>query len=151
MTRNELEVVGRIIDHATALQRELTAIKTGKAPSNEDATDEELVNVLKMFWTWQAGAALPFPRKHVLEKLVGIMRGCTEGYAYVSGAQVARILRQEFEKDLPDRKLRGLKLRRGYQDMTDKDLYYEGRCNYRMSPIVQSVLEAYKKASYDTH
>lgn len=130
MRQNEKEAVVKLVRHMQGLQRQTTK------PSCEDATDEEVLKLFEMLWEWTPSPRNMLPSKHVIENLVGLMRGCEpREYCYISRGDVARILRAA-AKTWKGNPLHVV-LNKDYDQMTDNELYDEGRWNYKETPLVE--------------
>lgn len=70
MKQNEKDAVVRLVRHMQGLQRQITK------PSQENATDEEVLKLFELLWEWTPSPRHKLPSKHVIENLVGLMRGC---------------------------------------------------------------------------
>ena len=130
MRKNEKEAVVNIIRHMQALQRKITK------PSCAEATDEEVLKLLEMFWEWRPVPRYKLPSKHTIEQLVGLMRGCQRcEYCYISRGDVARIIREAARRLHAEHNM-AIDLNDGASNMTDNELYDNGRWNYRPTPLV---------------
>jgi hypothetical protein len=74
-----------------------------------------------------------------MEKLVGLFRGCAErDYCYISRGDVARIIRRMhdtmFTEERPEL---SIILNKGYENMTDTQLYDDGKWNYKETSLVE--------------
>lgn len=134
MNRSEKKAVCRLIQHMQQLQRRVAT------PTNDDASDEEVKNLFAILWERTPHANNPLPRKSKVEKLVGIMRGMNGGYyAYISRQDVARIIR-ELAKTADMGSPMHVHLNRDCNDMTDVELYEDGRWNYKETSLVNLLL-----------
>ena len=130
MKQNEKEAVVKLVRHMQALQRQITK------PSRENATDEEVLKLFELFWEWTPTPRHKFPSKHVIENLVGLMRGCQpREYCYISRGDVARIIREESKKLGLGRPL-SVNLCKNADQMTDNELYDNGTWNYKPTALV---------------
>lgn len=130
MKQNEKEAVVKLVRHMQALQREITK------PSRENATDEEVLKLFELFWEWTPTPRHKLPSKHIIENLVGLMRGCqSRDYCYISRGDVARIIRKEAENCGTCRPLAVI-LRKDADQMTDNELYDNGTWNYKPTALV---------------
>lgn len=130
MKQNEKEAVVKLVRHMQELQRQITK------PSYEDATDEEVLKLFELLWELTPSPRHKLPSKHVIENLVGLMRGCQpREYCYISRGDVARIIREESKKLGIGRPL-SIILCKGADDMTDNELYDNGTWNYKETPLV---------------
>lgn len=135
MRKNEKQAVVNIIRHMQALQRQITK------PSCDEATDEEVLKLLEMFWEWRPVPRYKLPSKHTIEKLVGLMRGCQpREYCYISRGDVARIIREEARRLHAEHDM-AIDLNDGASNMTDNELYDNGRWNYRPTPLVDLLFQ----------
>ena len=130
MKQNEKEAVVKLVRHMQALQRQITK------PSRENATDEEVLKLFELFWEWTPTPRHKFPSKHVIENLVGLMRGCQpRDYCYISRGGMARIIREESKKLGLGRPL-SVNLCKNADQMTDNELYDNGTWNYKPTALV---------------
>lgn len=130
MRQNEKEAVVKLVRHMQELQR------LAAKPSREDATDEEVLKLFELLWEWTPTPRHKLPSKHVIENLVGLMRGCQpRKYCYISRGDVARIIREEAHQTDFGRPL-SIILCKGADDMTDNELYDNGTWNYKEAPLV---------------
>ena len=130
MRQNEKDAVVKLVRHMQGLQRQITK------PSCEDATDEEVLNLFELLWEWTPSPRHKLPSKHVIENLVGLMRGCApREYCYISRGEVAHIIREEAHQTDFGRPL-SIILCKGADDMTDNELYDNGTWNYKETPLV---------------
>lgn len=135
MRKNEEEAVVNMMRHMQALQRQITK------PSCAEATDEEVLKLLEMLWEWRPVPRYKLPGKHTIEQLVGFMRGCQRGgYCYISRGDVARIIREEARRPYAERNM-AIDLNAGASNMTDNELYDNGRWNYRPTPLVDLLFQ----------
>ena len=129
MKQNEKEAVVKLVRHMQALQRQITK------PSCEDATDDEVLNLFELLWEWTPTPRHRLPSKHVIENLVGLMRGCApREYCYISRGEVAHIIREEAHQTDFGRPL-SIILCKGADDMTDNELYDDGTWNYKPTAV----------------
>ena len=129
MTKNEKDAVVRLVRHMQGLQRQITK------PSREDATDEEVLKLFELLWEWTPTPRHKLPSKHVIENLVGLMRGCEpREYCYISRGEVARIIREEANHFDIGRPL-SIILCKGADSMTDNELYDNGTWNYKPTAV----------------
>ena len=130
MKQNEKEAVVKLVRHMQALQRQITK------PSRKNATDEEVLKLFELFWEWTPTPRHKFPSKHVIENLVGLMRGCQpRDYCYISRGDVARIIREESKK-LGLGRPPSVNLCKNADQMTDNELYDNGTWNYKPTALV---------------
>lgn len=136
MKKSELSAVIKLVRHMQGLQRQITK------PTTEDATDEEVEQLLQMLWEWMPRPNQPFPGKHTIENLVALMRGAenNNGYAYISRGDVARIIRNMAEKNALGSPM-SVYLNKNYAEMTDDELYDNGRWNYRPTSLVKTLFD----------
>lgn len=132
MTKTEKAAVVRIVRHMQSLQRQISK------PTHDDATEEEIHTIIRLLWKWTPIPNQHLPSKHKLEKLVGLFRGCEpREIGYISGKDVARIIRKASQQTDHTGDNLYVVLDSHSLDMTDDQLYYEGRWNYRETPIAQ--------------
>jgi len=137
MKKSEQAAVVRIIRHMQDLQRKISE------PTIDDATEEEVLKILELFWEWTEKPNQYFPSKRVIERLVGLMRGCAPGeYGYISSSRLAEIIRKA-ATETPKGSLLSVKLSDGWRDMSLAKLYAGGFWNYCETPLV--------KLLYDLH
>jgi hypothetical protein len=106
------------------------------APSDEDATDPEVLKLFELLWEWTPYPRYELPRKSVVEELVGLMRGCEpRRYGYISRESVARIIREAAKKRGMGGPL-SVYLCEDSVMMTDVELYEKGKWNYKPTPLV---------------
>ena len=130
MKQNEKEAVVKLVRHMQELQRQIAK------PSCEDATDEEVLKLFELLWEWTPTPRHKLPSKHVIENLVGLMRGCQpREYCYISRGDVASIIREESKKLGTGRTL-SVYLCKGADQMTDNELYDNGTWNYKPTALV---------------
>lgn len=130
MKKTEKTAFVRLVRHMQQLQRRLAE------PTSDDATDDEVLKLFELFWEWGSSANQPLPSKHLLETLVGLMRGCDCGeYGYISGESVARIIRAESKKHHGS--ALSVSLNKDADTMTDAQLYRDGRWNYQPTPMAE--------------
>ena len=127
MTKKEMEVVGKLVRHMQELKRQIVK------PTAEDATDEEVLKLFELFWEWTPNPKYDLPSKTVIENLVGLMRGF-DGYCYISRQDVARIIREK-SKSMEWEGL-SIHLCKDADQMTDVELYDDGKWNYKPSSFV---------------
>ena len=130
MRQNEKEAVVKLVRHIQELQRRLAK------PRCENATDEEVLKLFELLWEWTPTPCQPLPRKHVIESLVGLMRGCQpREYCYISSGDVVRIIRDAARSPHTGRLLPVfINSRAG--NMTDTEFYRDGMWNYRETEFV---------------
>ena len=129
MKKSEKAAVVRLVRHMQ-LQAQVAN------PEVSDATDEEVLKLFELFWEWTPTPRHKLPSKHVIENLVGLMRGCApHEYCYISRGEVARIIREEARQTDFGRPL-SIILCKGADDMTDNELYDNGTWNYKETPLV---------------
>lgn len=141
MTPNEKKAVARLVRHMQQLQRWI------KEPTNDLATDNEVITLLSLLWapTRNCAANQVLPSKHVIEDLVALMRGReprTSGY--IDKKDVARIIRKLADEKSFHSPLPGVYLNKGYQEMSDADLYLNGRWNYRPTTLVSLLRDLHR-------
>jgi hypothetical protein len=130
MKQNEKEAVVKLVRHMQELQR------LAAKPSCEDATDEEVRKLFELLWEWTPTPRHKLPSKHVIENLVGLMRGCQpREYCYISRGDVARIIREE-SKRLDTGLHLSVYLCKDAEQMTDNELYDNGTWNYKPTALV---------------
>ena len=130
MKKSEQAAVVKLVRHMQALQRQITQ------PSCRNATDEEVLKLFELLWEWTPTPRHKLPSKHVIENLVGLMRGCQpREYCYISRGDVARIIREESKKLDLSRHL-WVNLCKDADQMTDNDLYDNGTWNYKPTALV---------------
>lgn len=130
MKQNEKEAVVKLVRHMQALQRQITK------PSCDDATDEEVLKLFELLWEWTPTPRHKLPSKTAIENLVGLMRGCQpREYCYISRGDVARIIREASKKPSICRSL-SVNLCKGAEEMTDNELYDNGKWNYKPTALV---------------
>jgi hypothetical protein len=130
MKQNEKKAVVKLVRHMQGLQRQITK------PSRENATDEEVLKLFELLWEWTPTPRHKLPSKHVIENLVGLMRGCQpREYCYISRGDVARIIREESKKLGLGRPL-SVNLCKNADQMTDNELYDNGTWNYKPTALV---------------
>ena len=129
MKQNEKDAVVRLVRHMQGLQRQIAK------PSSEDATDEEVLKLFELLWEWTPSPRHKLPSKHVIEYLVGLMRGCEPcEYCYISRGDVARIIREEAKRLDIGRPLQ-VYLCKDADQMSDNELYDNGTWNYKQTAI----------------
>lgn len=130
MKQNEKEAVVKLVRHMQGLQRQIAK------PSRENATDEEVLKLFELLWEWTPSPRHKLPSKHVIENLVGLMRGCEpREYCYISRGEVARIIREEAKRLDIGRPLQ-VYLCKDADQMSDNELYDNGTWNYKATPLV---------------
>lgn len=130
MKKSEQAAVVRLVRHMQQLQEQVAK------PEISDATDEEVLKLFELFWEWTPTPRYDLPSKHVIENLVGQMRGCQpREYCYISRGDVARIIREEAMKLGTGRPL-SVHLCKGADQMTDAELYDYGKWNYKLTGLV---------------
>lgn len=130
MKKSEQAAVVRLVRHIKQLQAQIAK------PEVSNATDEEVLKLLGLLWEWTPTPRHKLPSKHVVENLVGLMRGCQpREYCYISRGDVARIIREESKKRGLDRHL-WVNLCNGAEKMTDNELYDNGTWNYKPTALV---------------
>jgi hypothetical protein len=130
MKQNEKKAVVKLVRHMQGLQRQITK------PSCENATDEEVLKLFELLWEWTPTPRHKLPSKHVIENLVGLMRGCQpRDYCYISRGDVARIIREE-SKRLDTGLHLSVYLCKDDEKMTDNELYDNGTWNYKPTALV---------------
>ena len=136
MTKNEQAAVVRLLRRMNEMQRQISK------PTTDDATDEEVLTLFRLFWTCKLKPVNVLPSKHVVERLVGWLRGCEDrDYCYISRGDVARIIR-EASKDTKGI-LTPVYLNDKAANMSDIELYYKGRWNYEPTPLVNLLLNVH--------
>lgn len=134
MRKNEEAAVVRLLRKMNEMQRQI------KKPTNDDATDEEILTLFRLFWEYTPNTRYPLPSKHMLENLVGWLRGLEDGYCYISRQDVARIIR---EASRHTNILSPVFLNAKGLEMTDLQLYEDGRWNYKETPLVGLLYNLY--------
>ena len=130
MKKSEQAAVVKMVRHMQELQRKITQ------PCCKNATDEEVLKLFELFWEWTPTPRHKLPSKHVIENLVGLMRGCQpREYCYISRGDVARIIREESKKFCIGRPL-SVNLCKDANLMTDNELYDNGTWNYKPTALV---------------
>ena len=130
MTKSEQAAVVRLVRHMQQLQEQVAK------PEISDATDEEVLKLFELLWEWTPTPRYMLPSKHVIENLVGLMRGCEpRAYCYISRGDVARIIREESKKLGTGRPL-SVHLCNDADKMTDNELYDNGKWNYKPTALV---------------
>jgi hypothetical protein len=133
MTKEEKKAVVRLMKYMKTLQQRISN------PTCDNATDEEVITILGLLWEWTPSPTHRLPSKHTMEKLVGLFRGCAErDYCYISRGDVARIIRRMhdtmFTEERPEL---SIILNKGYENMTDTQLYDDGKWNYKETSLVE--------------
>ena len=129
MRQNEKEAVVKLVRHMQELQRQIAK------PSCDDATNEEVLKLFELLWEWTPRPRHELPSKHVIENLVGLMRGCQpREYCYISRGDVARIIRDASKSS--ESILSPVILNKGADKMTDTQLYDNGKWNYKPTALV---------------
>lgn len=128
MTKKEKKAmtlaIVRLMRHIQSLQKQI------KKPERSNATDEEVIALLKLLWEWTPQARYALPSKSAIENLVGLMRGCdSREYCYISRSDVARIIRKAKDE-------MGIIFSKDSEEMNDVQLHNEGRWNYVETPLV---------------
>ena len=127
MRKEETKALVRLVRHMQQLQRQIAK------PTREDATDEEVLTLFRLLWEWTPTPDQTLPGKHMVENLVGLMRGCeAREYCYISKQDVARIILEESKKMLGH-----VILNKDADKMTDVQLYEDGKWNYKPTPLVE--------------
>jgi hypothetical protein len=130
MKKSEKAAVVRLVRHMKQLQAQVAN------PEVSDATDEEVLKLFELLWEWTPTPRHKLPSKHVIENLVGLMRGCQpREYCYISRGDVARIIRKEANNRGTSRPL-SVCLNEDADQMTDNELYDNGRWNYKETGLV---------------
>ena len=130
MKKSEKATVVRLVRHMKQLQTQVAN------PEVSDATDEEVLKLFELFWEWTPTPRHKLPSKHVIENLVGLMRGCQpRDYCYISRGDVARIIRKEANNCGTSSPL-SVCLNEDADQMTDNELYDNGRWNYKETGLV---------------
>lgn len=130
MKKSEQAAVVRLVRHMKQLQAQVAK------PEVSNATDEEVLKLLGLLWEWTPTPRHKLPSKHVIENLVGLMRGCQpREYCYISRGDVARIIREESKKLGLDHHL-WVNLCKNADQMTDNELYDNGMWNYKPTALV---------------
>ena len=130
MKKSEKAAVVRLVRHMKQLQAQVAK------PEVSNATDEEVLKLFELFWEWTPTPRHKLPSKHVIENLVGLMRGCQpHEYCYISRGDVARIIREEAKKVGTGRPL-SVHLCKNADKMTDNELYDNGTWNYKPTALV---------------
>ena len=133
MRKEETKALVRLVRHMQQMQRQIAK------PTQNGATDEEVLTLFRLLWEWTPTPNHALPSKHVIENLVGLMRGCeVHEYGYISKQDVARIIREENKKNAEEQKLLGyIILNKDADKMTDAQLYEDGKWNYKPTPLVE--------------
>lgn len=127
MKKSEQAAVVRLVRHMKQIQAQVAKPETG------NATEEEVKKVIDLLWEWTPRASYRLPSKHIMENLVGLLRGCEDReYCYISRGEVAAIIRKMAEK--PAGRFMVV-LNEGWRDMTDNQLYDDGKWNYKPTPL----------------
>lgn len=136
MRKIEEAAVVRLLRKVNEMQRQI------QKPTVEDATDEEVVTLFKLLWRWTPTPRYDLPSKHVVEKLVGWLRGC-EGpdYCYISRQDVARIIRAAAKDSKSS--LSVVYLNPDAGEMDDTKLYSQGKWNFKPTPLVDLLFNVY--------
>lgn len=136
MTKNEKIAVVRLLRRMNEMQREI------RKPTTDDATDEEVLKLFHLLWTFTPTPCYNLPGKHAVESLVGWLRGCQNGdYCYVSRCDVARIIRDASKSS--ESILSPVILNKGADKMTDSELYDHGKWNYKPTQLVDLLFNVY--------
>lgn len=136
MTKNEKIAVVRLLRRMNEMQREI------RKPTTDDATDEEVLKLFHLLWTFTPTPCYNLPGKHTVERLVGWLRGCQNGdYCYVSRCDVARIIRDASKSS--ESILSPVILNKGAEKMTDSELYDHGKWNYKPTRLVELLFNVY--------
>ena len=136
MTKNEKIAVVRLLRRMNEMQREI------RKPTTDDATDEEVLKLFHLLWTFTPTPCYYLPGKHTVERLVGWLRGCQNGnYCYVSRCDVARIIRDASKSS--ESILSPVILNKGADKMTDSELYDHGKWNYKPTQLVELLFNVY--------
>lgn len=121
----------RLVRHMKKLQAQIAR------PETSDATEEEVRTIIGLLWEWTQTPNQKLPSKHVMENLVGLFRGCGDReYCYISRGGLASVIRR-LADDRPFGGELSVILNDGWRDMTDNELYDDGRWNYRPTPLVE--------------
>lgn len=140
MRKNEEAAVVRLLRRMNEMQRQI------KKPTTDDATDQEILTLIRLFWEYTPNARYPLPSKAVLEQLVGWLRGLEYGYCYISCEDVARIIRKASRyKSIISPVILNAKA----PEMTDLQLYEDGRWNYRETPLVELLFQLYLSSNFN--
>jgi hypothetical protein len=128
MTKSEQAAVVRLVRHMKQLQAQVAK------PKRSDATEEEVKTLIELLWEWHPYPRYELPSKHVIEKLVGLMRGCEDReYCYISRGETAAVIRKMAENfDSGSCVI----LSEGWRNMSDVELYDKGKWNYKPTPLV---------------
>ena len=130
MKKSEKAAVVRLVRYMKQLQTQVAN------PEVSDATDEEVLKLFELLWEWTPTPRHKLPSKHVIENLVGLMRGCQpRDYCYISRGDVSRIIRKEANNRDTSRPL-SVCLNEDADLMTDNELYDNGRWNYKETGLV---------------
>lgn len=136
MTKNEKIAVVRLLRRMNEMQREI------RKPTTDDATDEEVLKLFHLLWTFTPTPCYNLPGKYTVERLVGWLRGCQNGnYCYVSRCDVARIIRDASKSS--ESILSPVILNKGADKMTDSELYDHGKWNYKPTQLVELLFNVY--------
>ena len=127
MTKSEQTALEKIIRRMVQMQRQI------RKPDREDVTEDELEIIIDLLWEWTPTANQELPSKHKIEKLTSLLRGCKAGgYCYISRITVAHYIRNISKKT----GIGPILFNEGADKMTDAQLYYHGRWNYKETPMV---------------
>lgn len=130
MKKSEQAAVVKLVRHMKQLQAQVAK------PEVSNATDEEVLKLFELLWKRTPTPRHKLPSKHVIESLVGLMRGCQpHEYCYISRGDVARIIREE-AKYLGTSRPLSVRLNDDADLMTDTELYDNGRWNYKETGLV---------------
>ena len=130
MRQNEKDAVVRLVRHMQGLQRQIAE------PTSDEATYEEVVQLIDMLWEWTPTPRHRLPSKHTVEMLVGLFRGChPREYSYISRAEVARIIRKEANM-FDNGSTLSVCLCKDADKMNNYELYDNGKWNYRETELV---------------
>ena len=139
MKQKEKDAVAKLVRHMQELQRQISE------PSRDEATDEEVLKLFEMLWEWTPTPRYDLPSKHDIENLVGLMRGChPRHYCYIRSGDVARIIREQqspASSACRTGRMLSVRLCKGADKMTDKELYDKGKWNYRETELVSLLWE----------
>jgi hypothetical protein len=141
MRKNEEAAVVRLLRKMNEMQRQI------QKPTDDDgATDQEILTLIRLFWEYTPNARYPLPLATVLEPLVGWLRGLEYGYCYISCEDVARIIRKASRhKNI----ISPVILNATAPEMTDLQLYEDGRWNYRETPLVELLFQLCLTSNFD--
>lgn len=131
MKKQEQAAVVRLVRHMKQLQAQI------KTPYIGDASEEEVRRIIYLLFEFTRTPSYSLPSKHAIEQLVGLFRGCeARDYCYISRGELAAIIRKIAGEIGSDHRLLVI-LNKGYEEMTDNQLYDDGRWNYKPTPLYE--------------